>query len=91
MSDRPEEIEEFVSDDDTINEEEEEEDEVFEEEEEEEEDEEFQGDLGFLMTGLLATADGDTVCSALVNIATQLEMQNKILIKMLTKLSKKDN
>ena len=91
MSDRPEEIEEFVSDDDTINEEEEEEeDEVFEEEEEEE-DEEFQGDLGFLMTGLLATADGDTVCSALVNIATQLEMQNKILIKMLTKLSKKDN
>ena len=88
MSDRPEEIEEFVSDDDTINEEEEEEDEVFEEEEE---DEEFQGDLGFLMTGLLATADGDTVCSALVNIATQLEMQNKILIKMLTKLSKKDN
>ena len=87
MSDRPEEIEEFVSDDDTINEEEEEdEDEVFEEEEEE-----FQGDLGFLMTGLIATADGDTMCSALVNIATQLEMQNKILIKMLTKLSKKDN
>jgi hypothetical protein len=44
-----------------------------------------------LMTGLLATPDGDTVCSALVNIATQLEMQNKILIKVLAKLSKKDN
>jgi hypothetical protein len=90
MSDRPEEIEEFVSDDDTINDEEEEEqeeEEVFEDED----DEDFQGDIGFLMTGLLATADGDTVCSALVNIATQLEMQNKILIKMLTKLSKKDN
>lgn len=87
MSDRPEEeVEEFVSDDDIINDEEEEE--VFDEEDD---DEEIQGDLGFLMTGLLATPDGDTVCSALVNIATQLEMQNKILIKMLAKLSKKDN
>lgn len=86
MSDRPEEeVEEFVSDDDIINDEEEE---VFDEEEDEEE---IQGDLGFLMTGLLATPDGDTVCSALVNIAPQLEMQNKILIKMLAKLSKKDN
>lgn len=85
MSDRPEEVEEFVSDDDIINDEEEE---VFDEEDD---DEEIQGDLGFLMTGLLATPDGDTVCSALVNIATQLEMQNKILIKMLAKLSKKDN
>jgi hypothetical protein len=84
MSDRPEEVEEFVSDDDIINDEEE----VFDEDEDEEE---IQGDLGFLMTGLLATPDGDTVCSALVNIATQLEMQNKILIKMLAKLSKKDN
>lgn len=87
MSDRPEEeveVEEFVSDDDIINDEEE----VFDEEDD---DEEIQGDLGFLMTGLLATPDGDTVCSALVNIATQLEMQNKILIKMLAKLSKKDN
>jgi hypothetical protein len=78
-------VEEFVSDDDIINDEEE----VFDEEEDE--DEEIQGDLGFLMTGLLATPDGDTVCSALVNIATQLEMQNKILIKVLAKLSKKDN
>jgi hypothetical protein len=87
MSVRPEEVEEFVSDDDVINEEEEEDEDVFDEEE----DEEIQGDIGFLMTGLLATPDGDTVCSALVNIATQLEMQNKILIKMLAKLSKKDN
>ena len=87
MSVRPEEVEEFVSDDDVINEEEEEDEDVFDEEE----DEEIQGDIGFLMTGLLATPDGDTVCSALVNIVTQLEMQNKILIKMLAKLSKKDN
>lgn len=88
MSDRPEETEEFVSDDDIINDEEEEdEEEVFEGDD----DEEVQGDFGFLVTSLLATPDGDTVCSALVNIANQLEMQNKILIKMLAKLSKKDS
>ena len=91
MSDRPEEREEFVSDDDIINDEEDFEEDDVEEDDVEEEEEEFQGDLGFLMTSLLASPDGDTVCSALVNIATQLEMQNKILIKMLTKLSKKDS
>lgn len=54
-------------------------------------DEEFTGDLGLLITNLLATPDGETVCSALVNIATQLEMHNKIMIKMLAKMTKKDS
>ena len=36
----------------------------------------------------VATPEGDTVCSALVNIALQLQTQNKILIKMLTKIQK---
>lgn len=40
-----------------------------------------------LLSALLATPDGDTVCSALVHIGTQLEMQNKILIKILSKLT----
>lgn len=40
-----------------------------------------------LLTTLLATPEGDTVCSALVHIGTQLEMQNKILIKILSKLT----
>jgi hypothetical protein len=35
----------------------------------------------------MATDEGDTVCSALVNIASQLQTQNKILIKMLSKLN----
>ena len=53
-------------------------------EEEEEEDEEL--DVVTLMTSLLATEDGDTVCTALITIAQQLQTQNKILIKILSKL-----
>jgi len=64
----------------------------FDENEEEDEDvdyfqEEDEGmDLAGLMSSLLATPDGDTVCSALVNLCYQLETQNKILIKMLAKM-----
>jgi len=56
-------------------------------EEEDEEPMEAGIDLGELMTSLMATEDGDTVCSALVNIATQLQTQNKILIKILNKMN----
>lgn len=42
-----------------------------------------------LLSSVLATPDGDTVCSALVNIAHQLEVQNKILIKVLSAVNKK--
>jgi len=34
------------------------------------------------------TEDGDTICSALVNMGRQLEIQNKILVKLLTTLQK---
>ena len=50
------------------------------------EDEDEGMDIAGLMTSLLATPDGDTICSALVNLCYQLETQNKILIKMLTKM-----
>tara|TARA_B100000497_G_scaffold70397_1_gene79136 strand:- start:1351 stop:1620 length:270 start_codon:yes stop_codon:yes gene_type:complete len=54
-----------------------------------EDDEDEEGiDIMELMGSLLATPEGDTVCSALVNIALQLQTQNKILIKMLTKIQK---
>lgn len=43
-------------------------------------------DVTTLMTSLLATEDGDTVCTALVGISQQLQMQNKILIKILSEL-----
>jgi hypothetical protein len=39
-----------------------------------------------VISSLLATPDGDTVCSALVNLCNQLETQNKILIKMLARM-----
>ena len=44
-------------------------------------------DIADLMTSLMATENGDTVCSALVSIANQLQIQNKILIKMLSKIN----
>ena len=47
-------------------------------------------DLAELLTATLATEDGDTVCTALVTIGEQLATQNKILLKMLSTLSKKD-
>jgi len=42
-----------------------------------------------LLSSTLVTEDGDTVCSALVNIGRQLEMQNKIMVKLLATLQKK--
>ena len=42
-----------------------------------------------LLSSTLMTEDGDTVCSALVNIGRQLEMQNKIMVKLLSTLQKR--
>lgn len=84
-SNHPEEIEEgeIITDDEMTEEEEEEEMSVNDEEDEfDEEDTDIIG----LMTSLMATPDGDTVCSALVEISTQMQVQNKILIKILAKL-----
>lgn len=87
MSSRPEDEESVdeVEDGEIVSEEEEVE---FDEDEDfyQEEDDEESMDLAGLMTSLLATPDGDTVCSALVNLCYQLETQNKILIKMLAKM-----
>ena len=65
-----------------------------------EEEEEFDGDydeeemmgmdLGAVLEPFLATEDGQTVCTALVTISKHMEMQNKILVKILTQLSKKE-
>jgi hypothetical protein len=52
------------------------------------EDEPYMMDMGGLLSSVLATEDGDTVCSALVNISRQMEVQNKILIKMLSQMQK---
>ena len=52
------------------------------------EDEPYMMDMGGLLSSVLATEDGDTVCSALVNISRQMEVENKILIKMLSQMQK---
>jgi hypothetical protein len=91
MSSRPEEeepIEEIEEGEIVSEEEEDEEIELTDEEDYDinDDDEEDNMDLAGLMTSLLATPDGDTICSALVNLCYQLETQNKILIKMLSKM-----
>ena len=52
-------------------------------------DEPYMVDMGDLLSSILATEEGDTVCSALVTISRQMEIQNKILIKMLSQMQKK--
>ena len=80
MSSHTEEIEdgEIVADDEEMSEEE------MSEEGEEMMFEDEGTDIAALMTSLLATEEGDTICTALVNIAQQLQTQNKIFIKMLS-------
>jgi len=42
-----------------------------------------------ILATTLTTPEGDTICSALVNMGYQLEIQNKILVKLLSTLQKK--
>jgi hypothetical protein len=98
---KEEETEDEIEDDETEEDFEEGDEEFYDEEQydgdeegmEMEFDDEFDNgvDLAELLTATLATEDGDTVCTALVTIGEQLATQNKILLKMLSTLSKKDN
>jgi hypothetical protein len=89
MSTQPEEIEdgEIVSDEyETEDDISVDDQEIVEDLEDLEDDEDDETDIIGLMTSLMATQDGDTVCSALVEISNQMQVQNKILIKILAKL-----
>ena len=89
MSVRPEDLEEgeIVTEDEIEDEiDDDDDDELMEIDEDEDEDEDEEPDVVTIMTSLLATEDGDTVCTALITIAQQLQTQNKILIKMLSKM-----
>lgn len=47
-------------------------------------------DPSMLLQSLLSTEDGsDTICTALVKIHSQLEIHNKIMVKLLTHLTAK--
>lgn len=69
-----------------------------EEEYDEEEEDDFEGmDLGSALAPFLTTEEGDSICTALVSIGTHMEKmtkmmdtQNKILVKMLSQMSKKE-
>ena len=77
--------------DPTVEEEDDEEDdEEYEDEDDEEEEEgdEDYVDMAGLLSNLLATED-DNVCTAMLKVSKQLETTNKILVKMLSQLSKK--
>ena len=43
-------------------------------------------DIASLMTSLLATDEGGTICTALVAIGQQLQTQNRILVKIFSEL-----
>ena len=88
MSSRPEDEEsiEDVEEGEIVEDDDEEEDLDFEGDEDYFQEEDESMDLAGLMTSLLATPDGDTICSALVNLCNQLETQNKILIRMLARM-----
>ena len=44
--------------------------------------------LGGLLSSVLVTEEGETICSVLGNISRQLEIHNKIMIKILSHLQK---
>ena len=46
--------------------------------------------LESLLGSTLMTPEGDTVCTALVNLGRQLEIQNKIMVKMLSLIQKEN-
>ncbi len=58
-------------------------------EEDESSDEEEYMDMGGMLAQVLATPEGDTVCTALIKIANAMETQNKILVKILSAVSTK--
>jgi hypothetical protein len=68
---------------------EDEDEEEYEDEDDEDEDDDQVDFLGNLLANTLATPEGDTLCGTLVKISDTLETQNKIMIKLLTLLSKR--
>ena len=77
--------EEPIEEDEESDEEEPEEEEFSDEEEDE--DEEYT-DMAGLLQSLLATEE-DNVCTAMLKISSQLETTNKLLVKLISNVSKK--
>jgi len=55
---------------------------------EEDEDDEAYTDMADLLQGLLST-ESDNVCTAMLKISSQLETTNKLLVKLISQVTKK--
>lgn len=66
-------------------EEEEEGEEILGSDEEEEEDE-YEADMYDMLSSFLSAED-DNVCTAMLKVSKQLEVQNKVMVKILTQLT----
>ena len=44
-------------------------------------------DVAELLSSLFSTEEGDTVCTALMGISSHLQVQNKILVKILAQMN----
>tara|TARA_R110002074_G_scaffold215650_2_gene385436 strand:- start:2122 stop:2319 length:198 start_codon:yes stop_codon:yes gene_type:complete len=56
---------------------------------EDDDDYEIEVDVPTLLSSLLSSEEGDNVCTAILKVSQQVEVQNKILIKILSQLTKK--
>ena len=55
---------------------------------EDEDEDDMMSPMEAMLASVLTTQDGDTVCTAIVNLGRQMEIQNKILVKLLSSLQK---
>ena len=62
--------------------------EEFEDEDEDEDEDDECTDMADLLHGLLST-DSDNVCTAMLKISSQLETTNKLLVKLISQVTKK--
>lgn len=53
---------------------------------EEEDDDEYAADMYDMLSSFL-TSEDDNVCTAMLKVSKQLEIQNKIMVKVLTQLT----
>ena len=55
---------------------------------EDEDEDDMMSPMEAMLGSVLTTQDGDTICTAIVNLGRQMEIQNKILVKLLSSLQK---
>tara|TARA_R110001606_G_scaffold366662_1_gene521896 strand:+ start:347 stop:610 length:264 start_codon:yes stop_codon:yes gene_type:complete len=53
---------------------------------EEEDEDEYEADMYDMLSSFLSAED-DNVCTAMLKVSKQLEIQNKVMVKILTQLS----